>query len=102
MKFPKPGVVHDQDYLEWIERRPCVVCGRLKAGFKQDKNDAHHVNDKSGGSAKFNDKRALPMCWDHHREGHQIGWITFQKKHNLDFEILIEAFNIIYERSNLP
>ena len=103
MKFPKPEKIVDKDYLAWIERRPCMICHKERAGFKANSSDAHHINDKSGGSAKYNDHRTIPLCFDHHREIHQIGKDTFTKKYNLvDLEIYIEAYREIYKRSNLP
>lgn len=99
MKFPKPERVEDKAYLDWIETLGCICCGRTRAGYKQGVNDAHHVNDQTGGSAKKNDRRAVPMCWGHHREFHQIGIDSFARKYDLNYQAVIDCLNEIYSES---
>ncbi len=96
---PKPKVIEDPDYLEWIESLCCMLCGLKGKGFKKGKSDAHHIPKKGHGtmSGKCDDKRAVPLCWDQHREYHDDGRDTFAKTYNLDYEAIIEGLNSIYE-----
>jgi len=96
---PKPKRIEDPDYLEWIESLSCMLCGRAGAGFKEGKSDAHHIPPKGHGTmaGKCDDKRAVPLCNDQHREYHQIGRDTFADKYGLAYEAIIEGLNALYE-----
>lgn len=102
MQIPKPTRVTDQDYLEWIEGLACMICGRFGAGYKAGVSDAHHINKKGHGSmsGKTDDTRAVPLCFEHHREYHQHGRDTFAEKHDLDYEVIIDALNKLYPLNN--
>ena len=66
---------HDEKYLRFIRSLPCVVC-------KDDTTtEAAHIRFSDASIGKFNagvgakpdDKFALPLCGDHHRQQHLIG-----------------------------
>lgn len=79
----------DNNYVRWVHGWECVVpyCE------KRYPVHAHHV--KTRGTLG-SDRTCLPLCADHHvgNSGvHTVGVITFQKKHNIDFDALVEEFN---------
>jgi hypothetical protein len=56
--------------LDFIRKQPCCICGGINV-------EAHHVRTNSlahgsnpGGAQKADDRWALPLCWEHHREAH--------------------------------
>jgi len=90
--FPKPTRIKDKPYIEWIKKLRCCVNGKPDP-------DPHHVNDKSGGSAKFNDRRAIPLNHPLHVELHNIGAETFAARYGLDYEAIIEELNRRYDEA---
>ena len=69
-------------HLQWLRGRPCAVASTECAGAIV----AAHV-DHAGGKGtglKVEDRHAIPLCDAHHREQHQHGWRTFERKHRLD------------------
>ena len=50
----------DEDYLEWIRKLPCCICGYIPSGEtpsgKPRSNAAHHVHGRS------NDHMVVPLC----------------------------------------
>lgn len=62
---------HDKPYLAFVRRQPCMICGTTRAV------EAAHVRSgypeagwrSTGMGEKPNDRRTLPLCADHHREG---------------------------------
>jgi hypothetical protein len=96
---PKSKRIRDEAYKKWIIRLPCAAT----EGFGYDQNtssvcnDPHHINDKSGGSAKFNDHRLIPLTHVLHVELHAIGQETFAEKYGLDYEVLIAAYRKLYK-----
>ena len=98
--FPKPKTERDKAYRHWVASLECVVCrSNLPCA-------AHHVPEKGKGSkgAKVSDYRCLPLCHPsvgregHHMEYHRVGRETFARTHDLDLEVLIMAYNRVYER----
>jgi hypothetical protein len=47
---------------------------------------AHHVRTaaNAGTGLKPPDTAAVPLCDQHHYEGHQIGWRTFEARYRVD------------------
>jgi len=78
--------VRDKKYLRYVsELNPCWICG--DTGFPVD---AHHHSiqgvTQKGMGMKVTDYAVVPLCNGHHREGHQIGWKSFQEKHDVDLQ----------------
>lgn len=79
---------HIPPHIKWIEGLPCAVHGPSCEGRVL----AHHVRTaaNSGTGMKPSDAETVPVCggWNgkggHHAEGHQKGWITFERKYNVD------------------
>lgn len=67
--------------VEAIQRRRCVVPGcDWRMGCQ-----ASHVKSKGAGGGP---RDTVPMCWRHHHEQHQIGILTFERRHGIDLAAL--------------
>jgi hypothetical protein len=73
-------------HLAWLRTLPCVV-----SGCPNPRIEAHHVRTaaNSGMGMKPDDQYAVPCCVAHHREYHNHGRKTFERKYGLD--LLAEA-----------
>jgi hypothetical protein len=61
-------IFRSPDYLAWIRRQPCAVCGG------HGSEAAHQTLGLAGTALKAPDTHALPLCAPCHRSGaHQIG-----------------------------
>ena len=72
--IPKPGRVKDRKFLDSIQGKPCVICGRP--------GEPHHPKTKGSGGS---DLDAKPLCHIHHRQFHGWGRFTFCEKYGLDW-----------------
>jgi hypothetical protein len=69
-------------HLRWVRSLPCCVPGcHVAIGVH-----AHHVRSASvaGTGMKPSDRWAVPLCSEHHSEGHLMGWMTFEAHYKLD------------------
>jgi hypothetical protein len=88
---PRRGAVEDRAYLRWLHGLGCIVqhpnCSRW--------TEAHHVGRPR------NDRRAVPLCAKHHREGpeavHVIGRRAFEARFGISFEAAIVGLNDEWE-----
>jgi hypothetical protein len=65
-----------EDRLVWVASQPCIICG-LRAC------DNAHV--ATGGMGRKADARFIvPLCSPDHRELHQIGVASFEKRYSID------------------
>jgi hypothetical protein len=82
LAFPKPVRLEDEDYSRFIRRQPCVVSGV--------QSEAHHVVPEGGGKvgAKVSDYRQVPLSFRLHREYHRIGRQAFERKYNIDLDLV--------------
>ena len=82
MKMVKPlpkgeKPVHDQTYLDFIDRQPCLVPGcRRKATHHHQAAKGH-----KGMGQKADDQRCLPLCCYHHT-GDGIGVLPGSVHHS--------------------
>lgn len=62
-----PFRLRDHRYLDWIRRKPCLICGMP--------SDAHHLQHAQPRSLgrKTGDQYAVPVCRRHHDEIHGRG-----------------------------
>ena len=69
-------------HKEWIKLKPCTVPGCPWATV------AHHVRTAAtaGTGMKPGDEWLVPLCDKHHKEGHQKGWKTFERKYGVDLK----------------
>lgn len=77
--MPKQKTWKSKKYLDHVWQYPCVICGRMPV-------EAHHVrySFNSGTGIKPGDCWTIPLCQEHHRELHQIGMKSFQKKYDIN------------------
>jgi hypothetical protein len=83
MLLPKTERLRSPRHLAWIRTLPCSV-----PGCRSDIIEAHHVRKGAGVGLKPADRNAVGLCVDHHTEGHQQGWRTFEVKHGLDLSAI--------------
>ena len=89
MQFPKPYTIRDKNYLKYIREQPCVVTRRNGVV-------AHHLESGMVGS-KGDDWITVPLTPEMHQELHQVGWLSFEAKHNVNLwkccaKLMVEYF----------
>lgn len=75
-------------FLQWLRGRPCRL---VEKGGCEGRIEACHIDyagDK-GMATKVSDKWAIPMCSEHHRVQHNVGWRIFEE--NFKFDALEDA-----------
>ena len=76
-----PVRVRSRKHLQWLKTLKCLVddCDGWPI-------DPHHVGDTatSGMALKCDDYLTVPLCHEHHSEGHATGWQTFEAEYDLD------------------
>ncbi len=90
-----PRPTRHSDYLRFIRRQPCVVCGALYGV-----ESAH--SGQRGLGQKADDRFALPLCRYHHRTGkysHHVLGKRFWGFHGLDRAGLIKQLQELYAQS---
>ena len=45
--------------------------------------DPHHVHSKGALGKQVDERNVAPVCHTHHREGHSIGWDTWQQRYGV-------------------
>ena len=67
-------------HLAWIRSLGCCV-----HGCKRTPIHAHHVRSAAtaGTGIKPPDSGTVNLCFEHHAEGHQTGWLTWQRKYRI-------------------
>ena len=68
-QFGPPG------YVEWMQQQNCIVCGRTPC-------EVAHVRSRGAGGGWENN--TVPMCTVCHRQQHDCGIQTFQRRHSVD------------------
>lgn len=73
MEHPKPKRIKNRKLLSSYWEKPCIVCGWPQA-------EPCHVKGKGAGGPDeaFN---LLPMCQNHHRSQHDLGFKRFLEMH---------------------
>ena len=79
MGVRKPSRIDCPGHLQWI--RNTFACTAHAAGTCEGKNEAHHATTRGAGGG---DEKAIPLCFFHHGEVHNIGRKTFEEKYKLD------------------
>ena len=83
MLLPKTERHRSPRHRAWVRTLPCSV-----PGCDSDDIHAHHVRKGAGVGMKPADGNCAPLCFDHHSEGHLIGWRTFEVRHGLDLSAI--------------
>ncbi len=73
--YPKPTRYVNKDYLAYISKQPCLICGKTA--------EPHHWKSRGSGGS---DLLCVPLCREHHGEVEQIGTSTFSIKYDISFK----------------
>ena len=78
---PRPAWKVATSYLQWLRGRKCGVANAFCGG----KIEAAHTPDpdSKGMGTKAADYTAVPLCSEHHRRQHLMGWDSFAKLHGI-------------------
>lgn len=68
--------VYGPEYYR-VSSMDCCVCG--STGWW-----AHHVKSVNRGGEDMGN--LAPLCFKHHTQGHSIGWLTFEARHDIILE----------------
>jgi hypothetical protein len=93
----------DEKYLTWIRLLPCVLCGDATA------TEAAHVRmhdvlaskRECGKSEKPDDRWALPLCGNHHRDQHDRERYFWSTLHHMDPIRVSLALQVAFLRDDL-
>lgn len=83
----------DVKHLKLTRSLPCIICG------KWPPNQAHHLlrSVRRGMALKAQDRYTLPLCFNCHRDLHDMGDETlFFEQHNID---AVSLSDTLYEYS---
>lgn len=82
-------------HLAWLRKRPCIIADKHAC---EGKIEAAHVDDAGGKgmSLKVADFHTVPMCGLAHRQLHQWGQGTWQRK----FRIILSAAAALYAKAS--
>lgn len=83
MMLPKTERLRSPRHLAWIRTLPCSV-----PGCTGEMVQAHHVRKGAGVALKPSDRSAVGLCLDHHTEGHQGGWRSFEVRYGVDLSAI--------------
>lgn len=93
--------VPDKAYLNFIRSLECCVCANdrvMECGCIQQhsRTEAAHTGPHGIGS-KSDDRTAIPLCCEHHREGldsyHRLGPSLFQQIHGINIAATVAELN---------
>lgn len=80
------SIPRDAEYLRFVRRFGCVLC--------EGPSEAHHAFGYHPTAEKSSDFTAIPLCTVHHRELHQRGCQTFEKKYEIN--VIEIAYNLMH------
>ena len=87
--YPKQKPFRSKKAIEWFRTEYCICC----EPFQKDQVTGHHEPLKGHGtSSKGPDNEQVPLCFNHHRERHDIGRESFYKKYGLDWRHTVKLF----------
>lgn len=81
---PRRGPLRDPGYLAFLrEEGACAVALGFTGRWTHGPCEAAH-RPVNGMRSKGPDNEAIPLCSEHHREQHQLGWRAFEDKHRIN------------------
>ena len=89
MEKPQEPKFISKKYLEYIKKKPCLVCGQTPV-------DPHHMEAVGMGGANkdgFKDYTFVPLCRFHHSEYHSTGIHYFEARYQIN--LWKDAFNLL-------
>lgn len=71
--------LRNEAYLEEVRKMPCIACLLKKQANAFAPSHPHHesVSFKFRNYKRMFDYGAIPLCWDHHRLRHDVGFGPF-------------------------
>lgn len=80
----------DPSHLAWLRTLACAVPGCQGGAVEA----AHVRRGGNGGTAlKPSDRRAIPLCAEHHRRQHAIGEAAFERETGIDMGAIAEVLD---------
>jgi hypothetical protein len=78
---PKREPQFSPELLDWTGDGPCLVCSVRTLGIIPSSMgcEPHHVTGRADGDID----NVVGLCRVHHREGHDHGWKTFERKYRI-------------------
>jgi hypothetical protein len=75
-------------HRRWVKSHSCCVpdCPALEVDFAHIRTAAN-----AGVALKSHDSFGVPLCFNHHREQHQVGH-TFEDRHGIDLDAIAAEF----------
>jgi len=80
------GPERSEPYKAWIRTLPSLVSGLSPC-------EACHTGTDGGASMKASDKTCVPLTWFEHREYHDHGKRTFERKYKVNFAREVKRLN---------
>lgn len=75
----------DDKHLKWIRTLPCVITGQYGVEAAHIRYAAPHLGKReTGGQEKPDDRWAVPLSPEMHREQHSMNEQSFWAKHGID------------------
>lgn len=75
----------DEAHLKWLRTLPCIITGKRPVEAAHVRYaDPSYAKRETGKSEKPDDRWAIPLCPEKHREQHAMNERAFWDKHNID------------------
>ena len=81
LKYPKPISRKVPEFIAWLHDEPCCVSGCYGVVV-------HHPAGRRFGD----EHNAIPLLDALHKEGHNGGWKTFEKKYRVNLRLLAAGY----------
>ena len=86
---PRRGPARDYRYKAWIRSLPSMVSGKHGC-------EAAHTGSDGGMSMKASDYTCVPLTPEEHREYHQIGRASFERKYGVSFQQAVRRLSELW------
>jgi hypothetical protein len=83
---PKQKPFRSKKAREWFRYKKCIICGDCNTCGHHEPLNGHGIGTKGP------DNQQVPLCFNHHRERHDIGRETFWNKYGLDWQKLVKRY----------
>lgn len=80
--FSKSKAYRSKALLKFVRTLPCAITGKVG-----DDIDPHHITT-GGTGMKGDDRLVVPLCNSLHREYHQLGRASFEKRYGVNMRAL--------------
>jgi hypothetical protein len=72
-------------HIAIIRSLPCCI-----PGCRHTRIELHHIRTaaNSGIGMKPSDDWLVPLCFEHHQEGHRRGWRTFERTYDISLSAI--------------